>query len=115
DGDVYVVTGDVDEVKVPETLHALVASRLDSLSPRERSLLQDAAVLGQTFYADRLAGLAELPVAEVTALLDGLVAKQILEAEYDPRSPERGQYGFVQALMKTVAYGTLGRRDRKLR
>src|SRR5205823_3910265 len=33
----------------------------------------------------------------------------------DPRSPERGQYQFVQALVKTVAYDMLSRRDRKAR
>jgi class 3 adenylate cyclase/tetratricopeptide (TPR) repeat protein len=115
EGDVYIVTGDVDEVQVPETLHALVASRLDSLAPRERGLLQDAAVLGQTFFPDGVAALADLPVSEVTVALDGLVGKQILEVEDDPTSPERGQYGFVQALIKTIAYGTLGRKDRKAR
>ena len=33
----------------------------------------------------------------------------------DPRSPERGQYVFLQALLRTVAYGTLARRTRKAR
>jgi class 3 adenylate cyclase/tetratricopeptide (TPR) repeat protein len=113
--DVYVVTGDVDDVQVPETLHALVASRLDNLTPVERKLIQDASVLGATFVPDGLAALSELPMHEVQPALDGLVAKQILEVEHDPRSPERGQYGFVQALLKTVAYGTLGRRGRKAR
>src|SRR2546430_9609795 len=32
-----------------------------------------------------------------------------------PRSPERGQYAFVQALIREVAYNTLARRDRKTR
>ena len=31
----------------------------------------------------------------------------------DPRSPERGQYAFVQALIREVAYNTLSRKDRK--
>ena len=31
----------------------------------------------------------------------------------DPRSPDRGQYGFLQELLRTVAYGTLARRTRK--
>ena len=35
--------------------------------------------------------------------------------EVDPRSPERGQYGFVQSLIREVAYGTLSRRDRRTR
>jgi len=35
--------------------------------------------------------------------------------ELDPRSPERGQYGFVQSLIREVAYGTLAKRDRRAR
>ena len=31
----------------------------------------------------------------------------------DPRSPERGQYEFVQALIREVAYNTLSKKDRK--
>src|SRR6185295_2162912 len=51
EGDHYVVKGDVSDLDVPESLHALVASRLDGLSPAESSLLQDASVLGQSFTA----------------------------------------------------------------
>src|SRR5205807_1658962 len=47
--------------------------------------------------------------------LDGLVIKQILARDDDPRSPERGQYVFIQGLLRTVAYGTLSRRGRKER
>jgi class 3 adenylate cyclase/predicted ATPase len=109
----YVVTGDVSDLEVPETLHSLVASRLDGLSPGERGLLQDASVLGQAFSAAAAAALSGRPEAEVTALLDGLVAKQLLSRDDDPRSPERGQYVFLQTLLRTVAYGTLSRRARK--
>ena len=41
--------------------------------------------------------------------------KDLLAIQSDPRSPERGQYVFVQDLVRSVAYGTLARRDRKLR
>jgi tetratricopeptide (TPR) repeat protein len=109
----YVVKGDVSHLEVPETLHALVASRLDGLSASERSLLQDASVLGQSFTAAALAAVSGLPEGEVTKTLDGLVAKQLLARDDDPRSPERGQYLFLQALLRTVAYGTLARRSRK--
>ena len=52
---------------------------------------------------------------ELENLLGSLVRKEILAVEADPRSPERGQYRFVQALVRTVAYDTLSRRDRKSR
>ena len=109
----YVVTGEVSDLEVPETLHALVASRLDGLSGAERSLLQDASVLGHVFTAGAAAALSGLAEETVTDLLDGLVAKQILARDDDPRSPERGQYAFLQALVRTVAYGMLSRRARK--
>jgi len=45
--------------------------------------------------------------------LASLVAKELLSVQADPRSPERGQYGFLQDLVRTVAYETLSRRDRR--
>ena len=51
----YVPSGDLTNLAVPETLHALIAARLDALPPAERSLVQDAAVLGQSFTLDGLA------------------------------------------------------------
>ena len=41
--------------------------------------------------------------------------KEVLSLQADPRSPEHGQYGFLQDLLRRVAYETLSRRDRKLR
>src|SRR5207249_7119631 len=49
DGPVYRPIGPIASLEVPETLHALIAARLDGLAPEERRLLQDAAVLGKTF------------------------------------------------------------------
>jgi class 3 adenylate cyclase len=111
----YTVAGDISDLEVPETLHALVASRLDGLPSAERSLLQDASVLGQSFTAAAAAALSELSEPEVGDVLDRLVTKQILARDDDPRSPERGQYLFLQGLLRTVAYGTLSRRARKAR
>jgi class 3 adenylate cyclase/tetratricopeptide (TPR) repeat protein len=111
----YAVKGDISELDVPETLQALVASRLDGLSAVERSLLQDASVLGQSFPALAAAAVSGLPESEVSTVLDALVVKQVLARDDDPRSPERGQYVFLQALLRTVAYGTLSRRARKAR
>jgi tetratricopeptide (TPR) repeat protein len=52
-------------------------------------------------------------VENVEGLLATLVRKELLFLDTDPRSPERGQYGFLQALVQRVAYETLSRRDRK--
>ena len=49
------------------------------------------------------------------AHLERLVRLDLLRQEVDPRSPERGQYAFVQALIREVAYATLSLRDRRAR
>ncbi|HEY6057966.1 MAG TPA: adenylate/guanylate cyclase domain-containing protein, partial [Candidatus Limnocylindrales bacterium] len=112
---VYVPAGDLSSLAVPETLSALIAARLDRLEPADRALLQDAAVLGQSFTPQGLAAVAGLDEPDVEARLRGLVRRELLTLQADPRSPERGQYAFVQALIREVAYNTLARRDRKTR
>ena len=78
-------------------------------------MLEDAAVLGKTFTQAGLAALSGSSEAEVEPILASLVRKELLTLQTDPRSPERGQYGFLQALVQRVAYDTLARRDRKAR
>ncbi len=113
DDGIYRPTGDLSDLSVPASLHALIASRLDNLDPADRSLLQAASVIGKTFGADALAAVSGLTPDELVGQLRGLVRREMLTLEADPRSPERGQYGFVQGLIREVAYGTLARRDRR--
>jgi class 3 adenylate cyclase/tetratricopeptide (TPR) repeat protein len=115
EGDVYRPTGPIEELDVPETLHALVAARLDGLEPDERRLLQDASVLGKTFTKAGLSALSGIGEPELEPMLTSLTRKEFLSVQADPRSPERGQYGFMQDLLKHVAYETLSKRDRKSR
>jgi class 3 adenylate cyclase/tetratricopeptide (TPR) repeat protein len=115
DGPFYRPSGTIDTLEVPETLHALAAARLDGLPPEERQLVQQACVLGKTFTKQALAALTERPAADLEPLLAGLVRKEVLSLQGDARWPERGQYGFLQELLRQVAYETLSRRDRKSR
>jgi class 3 adenylate cyclase/tetratricopeptide (TPR) repeat protein len=115
EGDVYRPTGPIDALEVPETLHALLAARLDGLSSDERAVVYDASVLGKTFTRQGVAALSGRPEAEVEELLNGLIRKEVLTIQADARSPERGQYGFLQDLFKRVAYETLSKKERKAR
>ncbi|MDH4334287.1 MAG: AAA family ATPase [Chloroflexota bacterium] len=109
----YRPVGDLSTLAVPATLHALIAARLDALDATDRSLLQYASVLGQTFT---VAGLQAITAQrdDLESRLHTLVRRELLTLNTDPTSPERGQYGFVQALVRDVAYGTLTKRDRKV-
>jgi class 3 adenylate cyclase/tetratricopeptide (TPR) repeat protein len=114
-GDEYRPTGPIEALQVPETLHALIAARIDALEPEQRRLIQNAAVLGKTFTSEAVAHLSEVAPAELEPMLATLVRKEVLTLQADPRSPERGQYGFVQDLLRRVAYETLARPERKAR
>jgi class 3 adenylate cyclase/tetratricopeptide (TPR) repeat protein len=113
DGAAYRVAGEIESLEVPETLHALIAARLDGLSSEERRLLGDAAVLGKTFTTAALAALMNHEPEVLEKLLSGLVRREVLGLQSDPRSPEQGQYGFLQDLLRHVAYETLPRRERR--
>ncbi|HEY3185906.1 MAG TPA: AAA family ATPase, partial [Solirubrobacteraceae bacterium] len=114
-GETYRPTGPVGALEVPETLHALIAARLDGLAGAERALLQDAAVLGKTFSVPALAALAGAPAETIEPLLRALVRKEVLWLHADVRSPDRGRYGFLQDLVRHVAYQTLARSERRAR
>ena len=111
----YRLVGDVGELQVPDSLHALLAARLDALDPGVRRLVADAAVLGATFPAEALIAVSGQDEAAVRAALAELVRREVLSVSADPLSPERGSYGFAQNMLRQVAYDTLSRRDRKAR
>ncbi len=115
EGSVYRPVGPIETLEVPETLQALIAARLDGLSTEERRLLQDGAVFGKTFTRGALAAISGLDESQLEPLLAGLVRKEVLSIQADPRSPEHGQYGFLQDLVRRVAYETLSKRERKAR
>jgi tetratricopeptide (TPR) repeat protein len=108
----YSVTGDLAAFHLPDTLQALIGSRLDSLPAEQRSLLQDAAVVGTTFTAGALAALLDVEPAKLDSDLRDLIRKEFLTLDSSPLSPERGQYGFVQALIREVALSRLAHRER---
>ena len=114
-GSETVLTADLDSLDVPQTLQALITSRLDAVPEAERRLLQDASVLGKTFTARGLCALSGLSEDEVASLVQNLRRKELLTVETDPYSAERGQLAFLQALVQRVAYEAIARRDRRAR
>ena len=113
EGHAYRLAGEIETLEVPETLQALISARLDGLTPDERRIVQQASVLGRTFTLRGLSTVSSLNESELESILGSLVRKEIASLTADPLSPERGQYGFLQDLVKKVAYDTLSRRERK--
>jgi len=113
DGSEYAYGGDPSGMALPETLQTVIGARLDRLDAGSRSLLQDGAILGQSFSLDAIASLRGEAVDQIEEALTPLIQLELLDLEDDPRSPERGQYRFVQSLIHEVAYQRLTRSDRR--
>ena len=109
------VTGDVGDLEVPETLHALVAARLDNLDATERVAAPgrrgDRPIVLRRPRSPRSGAGSRRGAARCST--DWSPSRCSLHRRL--RVGERGQYAFLQALLRQVALGTLSRRDRKAR
>ncbi|HKX76814.1 MAG TPA: adenylate/guanylate cyclase domain-containing protein, partial [Acidimicrobiia bacterium] len=112
-GGSYQLVGSVTDLAVPESLQAVIGARLDRLAPEDRALLQDAAVLGQSFTLEGLSTVSALPAADLEARVGSLVRRELIEPVRDPRSPQRGQYRFLQSLIRDVTLRRMSRETRR--
>ncbi len=106
-----VVAGD-GEIPVPETVHALIAARLDTLPPARKSLLHDAAVIGKVFWAGAIAEMGDVDVEQVREGLHELARKELLRPARRSTIEGDAEYAFWHALVRDVAYGQIPRAAR---
>ena len=106
------LVSDLGTLAVPDSLQSLLGARLDTLDEPARELVGVASVLGLSCTVDALTALVGGHSTDVQRVLDSLIAREVLLLDDDPVSPERGQYRFVQGVLREVAYGRLARRDR---
>jgi hypothetical protein len=95
---------------IPNSVRALIASRIDSLPADEKRTLQDAAVVGRTFWATTLESMAE--GAPVRAALRALEAKGFVVANPTSLLAAQPEFAFSHALKREVAYRSLPRARR---
>ncbi|HEV7888651.1 MAG TPA: adenylate/guanylate cyclase domain-containing protein, partial [Acidimicrobiales bacterium] len=105
---------DVRPSELPATLRGLVSARLDALSPRERAVLEDAAVVGRGGRRETVAALAESRGdAGADELLEQLAAKEFLSL--DGGAGSQPTFEFRSELVREVAYETLTKAERARR
>ena len=97
-------------IKVPATVQAVLAARLDRLGTQDKRLLQSAAVIGKDVPHALLEATAELPEE---ALHTGLANLQAAEFLYEARLFPDIEYTFKHGLTHEVAYESLLRERRK--
>ncbi len=102
-------------VEVPDSVQALIAARLDTLSPERKSLLQDAAVIGKVFWAGALAEMGGREPREVEQALHELARKELVRPARTSSMAGEAEYGFWHLLVRDVCYGQIPRAGRAAR
>ena len=106
---VWEATRDLDEIHVPPTIQALLASRLDLLAANERSVIEPASVVGYRF-ADAAVGALAPPEVEpdLHAVLGSLTHKHLVR----PHEDEDGVHRFDHIMVRDTAYDAILKRTR---
>jgi DNA-binding SARP family transcriptional activator/class 3 adenylate cyclase len=100
------------ELPVPESVHALIAARLDTLSPEHKVLLQDAAVVGQVFWSGTLVAMSQVDEQPVNQALRALARKELVRPIRRSSVAGQAEYAFWHVVVRDVAYGQLPRAAR---
>jgi class 3 adenylate cyclase/tetratricopeptide (TPR) repeat protein len=103
------------EVALPDTVQALIAARLDTLSLERKSLLQDAAVIGKVFWAGALAEIGGRDPSEVEVALHELARKELVRPVRRSSMEGEREYAFWHLLVRDVAYAQIPRAERARR
>ena len=93
-------------------MQGIVAARLDALSPEDKALIQDAAVLGKVFWSGALAAMTGLQRWTVEESLHRLERKEFVRRERRSSVATETEYVFRHVLVRDVAYGQVPRAER---
>ena len=94
---------------LPTTVQETIAARLDGLPADEKSLLQDAAVIGHVFWSAAVAALAGEDRWAVEERLLALERRELVQREPPAAVQDEEQYAFRHILVRDVAYGQIPR------
>jgi class 3 adenylate cyclase/tetratricopeptide (TPR) repeat protein len=93
----------IDDVEVPDSVHAVLAARIDRVEEQAKQVLQAAAVIGLEFPAVVLEGVAGIPRQELDSALHVLAGADFV---YQVAAYPEIEYAFKHPLTQAVAYAT---------
>ena len=98
------VSGDLSNIAIPPTIHALLAARLDLLGEKERAVIERASVVGRVFGWSAVAELSPPEMrAELSAYVRSLLDKELIRPEFAEAGQEDA-FRFAHQLIRDAAY-----------
>ena len=114
----WALTGEVEELRVPESVRQLIVQQVERLSEAQRQVLEGASVTGAEFVVAAVAAAVKQEMDEVETVCEEIAGQgHFLEergiAEW-PDGTISGRYGFCHALYQNVPYDRIAE-ARKIR
>jgi len=100
---------ETQEAMTPATLHAIIAARLDRLTPQQKALLQAASVVGKIFWAGTLESMAEIEREALLLELHEMARKELIRPLATTSVKGEPEFSFWHSLIRDVAYGQIPR------
>jgi class 3 adenylate cyclase/tetratricopeptide (TPR) repeat protein len=98
---------------IPDTIQAVLTARIDRLPPRERRVLQAAAVVGRSFWPSAVSPIAGLSSDDTAEAIEALIAKDLLVPRPRSSIADQPEYIFRHILTRDVAYAMLPKSQRQ--
>jgi len=112
EGDRWLATETIGEVHIPDTVQAVLAARIDLLTPEEKRALQRAAVVGRVFWAGPVRRLLNGDGERIRETLDRLEERELVLSRLGTSVAGEPEFIFKHILTRDVAYESLPRRER---
>jgi class 3 adenylate cyclase/tetratricopeptide (TPR) repeat protein len=103
------------DIPFPDSVQALIAARIDTLSPQRKAMLADAAVVGKAFWVGAVAAMGEVPEDDVAEAMRELTRKELVRPVRHSSMEGQAEFAFWHVLARDVAYGQLPRQARASR
>jgi DNA-binding SARP family transcriptional activator len=104
--------GDLEDPPLPDSLQAVIAARLDTLSADERAVVQNAAVVGEVVWVGAVAAVDGRASGAVEGRIRSLERKQFLVRRRRSSIEGETEYAFSHVVVRDVAYGQIPREER---
>jgi class 3 adenylate cyclase/tetratricopeptide (TPR) repeat protein len=97
------------DIRFPDSLQAIIAARLDTLTQERKVLLQDASVIGKVFWSGALAFMSGRAEVDVIEGLHELARKELVRPSRTSSVKDQVEHSFWHFLIRDVAYGQIPR------
>ena len=101
-----------EEIPLPESVQGIIAARLDTLPPDEKTLVQAAAIVGKVFWPGALVEMLGSSRRDVEQAVHALERKEFVRRERRSSVAGETAYVFRHVLVRDVAYSQIPRKRR---